>query len=100
MSRGDDARVEAEKRTRAELACQQLVDQQFTSVVPSGVDRTVQKVVALEESRQPAARATDRTRRFEVSGIDDLGDVHIFATDDPSVRAKCRHHGRGASRWS
>jgi hypothetical protein len=68
---------------RVELAAQQLVDEQFTSVVPSGVDQTVQKVVALEDSRQPAERATDRARRFAVSGIDDLGDVHIFATDDP-----------------
>ena len=25
---------------------------------------------------------TDRKRRFHVSGIDDLGDIHTFSTDD------------------
>jgi hypothetical protein len=25
---------------------------------------------------------TDKTRRYRVSGIDDLGDVHTFSTDD------------------
>jgi hypothetical protein len=52
-------------------------------VVPSGVDQAVQKVADFEDSRQSAELAAYRARRFAVSGIDDLGDVHIFATDDP-----------------
>lgn len=88
MSRGDDARAEAEERIRAELVAQQLVHEQFTSAVPSGVDQTVQKVVVLEDSRQPAARATDWTRRFEVSASTMSAMCISLLPTIPSVRAK------------
>jgi hypothetical protein len=92
MSRADASRAEAEKRTRAALAAQQLVDEQIkvggaVRHRPNGPEGRRSR-----ESRQFAARATYRTRRFEVSGIDDLGAVQIFETDDPERARNCLYH--------